>query len=146
MSKILINNTTGSVFVTDMGRTVPVPSYTLIPEEYPLWATSNDVITLIGNGTFTVNDGSYDLSISDGVDHIKGYFPRKIQIYDYDSGYSAEVTDENELKVTTRGGDADRVHQSALDNHLHQILVELKILNKYMSIVCDGELTRGDVR
>jgi len=77
VSKILKNNTGSIVNVTDVGRSIPASGqYTIAPEEYWQWAASSDVITYIGDLTLTVNDGSFDLNISDGVDLIKGLFPR----------------------------------------------------------------------
>lgn len=76
MSKILKNNTASPVDVTDTGVTVPASGqYTIPPQDYPLWAASSDVITVVGDSTLTVNDGSSDLTISDGIDLIKGLFP-----------------------------------------------------------------------
>ena len=77
MSKILINTTAAIVMITDTG--VPVPalgSYTIPPTDYQLWSASNDIIVKIGNGTLIVNDGSFDLSISDGTDLIKGLYSK----------------------------------------------------------------------
>ena len=83
MSKILQNTTDSAVSVTDCGITVPASgSYTIAPTDYPLFAASSNVVTLIGAGTLVVNDGSFNLSISDGIDLIKGLFPAKIQIQD----------------------------------------------------------------
>lgn len=81
MSKILKNNTANPVVINDVGITIPASSqYVLNVEEYLLWAASSDVITFIGDSTLTVNDGSVDLSISDGVDLIKGLFPKEINV------------------------------------------------------------------
>jgi len=51
-------------------------SYTIPPQDYLLWAASSNVITFIGTGDLVVNDGSFDLNISDGTDLIKGIFPQ----------------------------------------------------------------------
>lgn len=81
MSKILKNNTGSPVVITDTGITVPASSsYTIAPQDYPLWSASSNVITFVGDSTITVNDGSADLSISDGIDLIKGLFPKKIAV------------------------------------------------------------------
>jgi len=84
MSKILINTTASDVDILDTGVTVPASGqYTLNPTEYDLFAESSDVIILISdvpNPTLIVNDGSFDLSISAGVDLIKGIFPTSINI------------------------------------------------------------------
>lgn len=81
MSKILKNNTASPVDVTDAGVTVPSSGqYTLNPTEYQTFAESSDVIVLISDSTLTVNDGSFDLGISEGVDLIKGLFPKEIKL------------------------------------------------------------------
>ena len=77
MSKILKNNTASAVPLTDTGVTVPASGqYTIPPQDYLLWAASSDVITEVGNAVLTVNDGSFDLNISDGIDLIKGLYDR----------------------------------------------------------------------
>lgn len=89
MSKILKNQTASPVSIPDFGRTVSASGQLVInPNEYSLLASSSDVITLVSDksvspdpnpiSTLIVNDGSDDLSISDGVDLIKGLFPKKI--------------------------------------------------------------------
>lgn len=81
MSKILKNTTGSPVTVTDTGIVIGASSqYTIPPQDYLLWASSSNVITYIGNGTLVVNDGSSDLSISDGTDHIKDIFPKKMGV------------------------------------------------------------------
>jgi hypothetical protein len=81
MSKI-VKNTTGSDYdVNDVGVTITASGqYTIQPQDYLLWAASDDIITGIGSGDLVVNDGSSDLSISDGTDLIKGIFPSSISI------------------------------------------------------------------
>lgn len=78
MSKILINNTASPVTIVDVGNVI-VPgsgSYTIPPQDYQLFAASSNTVSLVGAATIKVNDGSTDLSISDGIDLIKGIFPR----------------------------------------------------------------------
>ena len=53
---------------------------TIPPTDYLLWAASSDIIGPIGVGDVIVNDGSSDLTISDGIDLIKGIFPNPIGI------------------------------------------------------------------
>ena len=77
MSKILKNNTGSPVSIDDTGVTVPASGqYVIPPEDYLIWAASSDVVTKVGDSTLTVNDGSDDLTISIGIDLIKGLFPR----------------------------------------------------------------------
>jgi hypothetical protein len=79
MAKILKNTTGQTVAVTDTGAVVPANGqYTIPPQDNLLWAASSDVVIKVGDGTLIVNDGSSDLSISDGIDLIKGIFTKKI--------------------------------------------------------------------
>lgn len=84
MSKILRNTTGSTIVVSDTGVSVPsMSNYTIPPQDYMLWAASDNVITFIGDGDFVVNDGTFDLSISDGIDLIKGYFPKTMTVLPY---------------------------------------------------------------
>ena len=81
MSKILKNNTASPVFISDTGQTVPASGQLLIdPTEYDIYANSSDVVTLIGNSTLTVNDGSVDLTIADGSRLLQGLYPTEVGI------------------------------------------------------------------
>lgn len=81
MSKILKNNTASDVFISDTGQTVPASGQLIInPSEYDLYADSNEVITLIGNSTLTVNDGNVDLTIADGSRLLQGLYPTEVGI------------------------------------------------------------------
>lgn len=83
MSKVLKNNTGSAIVITDVGG-VSIPaspgSYTIPPQDYLLWAQSSDIISYLNDASptpsITVNDGSFDLNPSDGVDLIKGIHPR----------------------------------------------------------------------
>lgn len=68
---VILKNPTGSaVTVRDTGVTIPAnTNYTVPDQDYPLWAASANVQTLIAAGTLVVNDGFNDLSATDG-----GYF------------------------------------------------------------------------
>lgn len=79
MSKILKNNSGSNIDISDTGITINNGSqYTIPPQDYLLWAASSDAVTFIGASSLVVNDGSSDLSISDGVDLIKGIFPTTV--------------------------------------------------------------------
>ena len=94
MSKILKNNTGSPVIISDVGQTVPAASQLLIQvTDYLLYAASSDVIILIGDSTLTVNDGSTDLSISDGTDLIKGLFPTQIAVTQIDDPWRVNDAD-----------------------------------------------------
>jgi hypothetical protein len=98
MSKIIKNNTAYIVPVADTGTSIPASgSYTIPPMDYWLWAQSSDVVTLVGGGTLTVNDGSLDLGISDGIDLIKGIYQKNRIIGDSDGTLIGNVDDQ--LKV-----------------------------------------------
>lgn len=76
MSKILINTTVSPIVIGDTGVTIPGSSnYTIPPQDYLLWSSSTDILTPVGDEDIVVNDGSFDLSPSDGIDLIKGIFP-----------------------------------------------------------------------
>lgn len=81
MSKILKNNTASDVTINDVGQTVPASSFlTISSVDYALYADSDNVISLINDLTLTVNDGLYDLSVAEGLDLIRGSFPKHISI------------------------------------------------------------------
>jgi len=81
MSKILQNQTAAPIIINDVGGViVPVlpATYTIPPTQYLKWAASSDIVgpvgAPVGNPDIIVNDGSFDLSPSDGIDLIKGIF------------------------------------------------------------------------
>lgn len=82
MSKILKNTTGSAITITDAGGIIIAASpgtYTIPPQDYLLWAASSDIITYLNDmatPSIVVNDGSVDLNPSDGMDLIKGLFPR----------------------------------------------------------------------
>ena len=79
MAKILINNTTSDIFVSDTGANILASSsYTIPAIDYPLWAQSSDIIIFVGSGDITVNDGTYNLSKAEGIGLIQGSFIRKV--------------------------------------------------------------------
>lgn len=81
MSKILKNNTQSIVALADVGQSIPASGQlTISPSDYDKYAQSSDVIVKISDNTLTVSDGSVDLTISDGVDLIKGLFPSSISL------------------------------------------------------------------
>lgn len=81
MSKILKNNTASIVEINDVGISVPASGQiTINTADFDDFAASNDVVALIGTGTLTVNDGSFDLDLSDGIKLIQGLFPNTIAI------------------------------------------------------------------
>jgi hypothetical protein len=84
VSKILNNTTASPVFVSDTGVSIAANgSYTIPEQDYLLWAASSNIVSLVGASTVTVSDGSYVLSISDGINLIKGIYPSLIKAVPY---------------------------------------------------------------
>lgn len=99
MSKILKNTTASDIFVADVGINISANSdYTIPYTDSLLWASSSNAVTYIGNGDIVVNDGTNDLSITDGIDLIKGIFPKEVGII-YE-GNKAIVDETGALKTT----------------------------------------------
>lgn len=74
--KVLRNVTASPISITDCGVTLDaLSSYTIPPQDYLLWAASSVIVTYVGAASVIVNDGSFDLTISDGIDLLKGIFP-----------------------------------------------------------------------
>lgn len=101
MSKILKNNSGANITLSDLGSLTinDGTQYVIDPIDYLRFARSSDVVSEIGlgSGGLVVNDGSSDLSISDGTDLIKGIFPKEQIIVD-EGGEAATVTN-NALDV-----------------------------------------------
>ena len=97
MAKILINNTGSPLSISDTGQTIPASSQlTIVPQDFDLYAASNDVVTLVGNGSITVNNGSENLDSSDGIRLIQGGFSNRIQL-------NEDLVDSNRIKVDVTG-------------------------------------------
>lgn len=76
MAKILINTTGSPITINDTGVTIAsLTDYTIPPQDYLLWSASSDILSPVGSGDIVVNDGSDNLSPSDGIDLLKGIFP-----------------------------------------------------------------------
>lgn len=104
MSKILKNNSGSNVTVSDTGVTINNGNqYVIPPQDYLLWAASDDVVTEVGAGNLVVNDGSVDLGISDGIDLIKGVFQKHRVIGDTDDTLIGNVGDSLKTVDTTEG-------------------------------------------
>ncbi len=76
MSKILKNQTGSPILISDTGISVPASptSYTIPPQDYPLWAASSDIITSVGSGAIIVSDGTFNLAKADAVALLQGNF------------------------------------------------------------------------
>jgi hypothetical protein len=77
--RILKNNTAAIVPIPDTGFSVPASGQLVIdPTQYGKFEGSSDVIVEIGASVLTVNDGTFDLSITEGTRLIQGGFSRPI--------------------------------------------------------------------
>jgi len=119
MSKIVINNTASDINISDVGVTISTSiNYTIPPQDYTLWASSDDVITLIGNQDIIISDGSYNLNISDAVDLIKGLFPNKVNL-------NTSVPTGDDLPVKLRKSDINQIVE-AIDELKKTIIMNSK--------------------
>ena len=126
MSKIVKNNTASAVNL-DVGVTIAASTnYTIEPEDYLRWAASDDIVTYVGDGTLTINDGSNDLGISAGIDLIKGLFPSSVEI-------------SNTGGVETSRTEEDKVDSIETTLMLHKILEQLEVINMHLSEITDIE-------
>jgi len=68
MRKIIINKTAGELDIKDTGVSLaPYASYTIVPQDFWLWAASKNAVELIAAGMVVVNDGEDDLPIRYGI-------------------------------------------------------------------------------
>lgn len=68
MRKIIINKTSDELDIKDTGVSLaPYASYTLIPQDFWLWAASKNAVELVAAGKIVVNDGEDDLPIRYGI-------------------------------------------------------------------------------
>lgn len=68
MVNILKNNTASPIIVRSVGQTIPASGQiTIPPDDYDNLSADADVISKITSGDITVNDGTADLTISEGL-------------------------------------------------------------------------------
>ena len=68
MRKIIINKTASELDIKDTGVSLaPYASYTIVPQDFWLWAASKNAVELIAAGMVVVNDGEDDLPIRYGI-------------------------------------------------------------------------------
>jgi hypothetical protein len=92
--KVIKNNTGSAVLVSDVGITVPASGqYTIPPQEYLVWAASDDVFTLINASTLTVNDGAADLPTFLGTAFLKDNVAKSLGFDNTINGFPAGATD-----------------------------------------------------
>lgn len=110
MSKIVKNTTGTLVEIQDVGLSVPaLGQISISPIDFDLFSASDDIITLVGNGTLVINNGAEDLAKSDAIRLIQGGFSNKTQLDD-------DILDNNRVKVDVTGTLSDgRVKVSTND-------------------------------
>jgi len=150
--KILKNNTTSIVSIGDVGIDVQASSsFTIQPLEYALFAESSDIVTLVGDSTLTVNDGSYDLSISDGIDLIKGLYPKEIKISGVNSSarFDYPLLNPAKARVDWSGTKVDlpKISQPAStiytyngSGELHSFIMDFNNQNVNVELTIDGNV------
>lgn len=121
MSKILKNNTS-SILNLEIGLSIPSNGQiTISPFDSVDAATSSQLIQLIADGSITVNDGTFDLSIAEGVALLQGNFIKSDVVDD--------LKDNNRIKVDVTGSLTDgRVKIS--NNDLVDRFLEEKVTAK----------------
>lgn len=115
MSKILKNQTSPSVdiIISETGVTLLAgQSYTIDPTNYLYWAkpeTISELTANINSGNIVVNDGLRDLSVSEGLRHLKyadeAFNQRFLSNPDRNNGFTSRNTQEaiEEAKITAPG-------------------------------------------
>lgn len=78
MSKLITNTTLSIIDVVDVGIEInPGATYTIVPQDYGIWAASSSVVAFVGSGDLVVNDGFQDLSPAQGMGFLQGSFIQK---------------------------------------------------------------------
>lgn len=94
MSKILKNNTSSDILINDTGVSVLAnSSYTIPEQDYILWAASVNVQSYLDSSDLIANDGTSDLSPTEGSRFLK--YPDRITIQKDDIAIKNFVTDIN---------------------------------------------------
>ena len=111
-----------------MGITIPASGQITIESVNELlWAGSSDLITHIGNSCIIVNDGTKDLTKSEGINLIKGIHQSLGK-----TGDSLEANITNEVRMSK---DDFRLNI----NYQGKILEELKLMNRILMEALDLE-------
>lgn len=81
MAKLLKNETETDYVINDCGVTIAANTvYAVQSSDDFLFAASNDLLPYITSGDLIVNDGTNDLSASDGIKLIQGMFPSTVKM------------------------------------------------------------------
>lgn len=145
MSKILKNTTLVDIDLDSIGiRILAESSATINVEDYILLA-SGDSITeltpLINSGDIVINDGTNDLSITDGIAFIK--YPDKSYNIRFDNSSNEFISDDVQSAIEENANNMDK-------NLFKYVLTEdLLIKNNYSLvttriIIGDNKLTLGN--
>lgn len=119
--KKLRNNTAADILITDTGINLLANSlYIIAAGDYALFAQSSDIITQVGSGNITVNDGSFDLSKADAISLLQGNFKQSDMI--------PSLKENNRIKVDVLFSGDQLLKVSSDDQSLGYI--ESKIVGK----------------
>jgi len=140
--RILKNNTASAVVISDTGYTVPASGQLVIPPQiYGLFEGSADVLTYVTDkavspdpnpvSTLTVNDGTYDLQINEGVRLIQGGFSRTI----------ADKDDPTVKAAVTSGQSSSEFNNRLTVETIMAGLDSLAVLRRINSVVRSDGLT-----
>lgn len=85
MSIQVRNTTVSAIFIADIGFSVPASyTHTVPPQEYALWASSENITSHITDGSLVVVFEDRDLLFEDGIDIIRyqrsGWFDYSMQM------------------------------------------------------------------
>jgi hypothetical protein len=139
MSKILKNNSSSIVDISDTGQSVSAnSSLTINPQDYDLYAASEDIVALIGSGALIVNNGSEDLDKSAAIRLIQGGFSNKIQL-------NEDLLTSNRVKVDVIGTLGDGKVQTTATDTTAQYLNEKLVSgsSKLSKAVINGGATEA---
>jgi hypothetical protein len=94
MHKILKNTTASDIFILDTGINLKASSsYEITQSEFLLWVASLDIISYINSGSVVVNNGSIDLSASEGIRALQ--YPDRITVKSNSTDVTRVATDIN---------------------------------------------------
>jgi len=144
MAKILKNNTDKDVSIDDLGgMVVPANGQRDVSTESPAsLANSEDLVVLISNQTFTVNDGTSDLSIGDGIDWIRNYQQKFSKTADKKLmalatrrpiGYYTYFSSAGDDHVEMKRGEGDKF-MLALDATTSELVRDIHFIDPYIYI------------
>lgn len=104
MATIIAKNTTGSsVLIEDLGIEVDAAGQLDLSELFDFEDISNsdDLKSLVSNGTLIINDGASDLSISDGLDQI---YHQTVYEDSFEDGGSGSLTELTSVQIRRTTG------------------------------------------